>query len=100
MYSVYVAPHALQEIKRLPGHIRQRVKRVIDGFVTDPQPPDSIQLSNVPAPPHITLCRFRIEKWRILYVIDEQEKIIDVIAVRQRPPHDYGDLSELLKTIL
>jgi mRNA-degrading endonuclease RelE of RelBE toxin-antitoxin system len=30
MYTVYVLPRALQEIKRLPGHIRQRVKRVID----------------------------------------------------------------------
>ncbi|MCL4861516.1 MAG: hypothetical protein KJZ93_19010 [Caldilineaceae bacterium] len=39
MYTVYVLPRALQEIKRLPGHVRQRVKRLIDDLAEDPRPP-------------------------------------------------------------
>lgn len=37
-YSVYVIPQAWKEIKQLPGNMRQRVKRAIDGFVSDPYP--------------------------------------------------------------
>jgi len=48
----------------------------------------------------ITLHRLRIEKWRVIYAIDEEEKIIDVLAIRQRPPYDYGDLSQLLSEIV
>jgi mRNA interferase RelE/StbE len=43
---------------------------------------------------------FKIEKWRIVYAIDEAEIVVDVMAVRQRPPYDYGDLSELIQAIL
>ena len=101
MYTVYVLPSALQEIKHLPGHIRQRVKRVIDDLATNPQPSGSIELSNVPRPkPTVTLYRFKIEKWRIVYAIDEEETAVDVMAIRQRPPYDYGDLSELIQAIL
>lgn len=101
MYTVYVLPRALQEIKRLPGHIRQRVKRMIDELATNPRPSGSIELSNIPLPkPNVTLHRFKLEKWRIVYAIDEEAIVVDVMAVRQRPPYDYGDLSELIQAIL
>ncbi|MBI1904200.1 MAG: hypothetical protein HYS13_24155 [Planctomycetia bacterium] len=31
-YTVYVTPGAWKEIKRLPGHIRQRVRRAVDAL--------------------------------------------------------------------
>jgi mRNA-degrading endonuclease RelE of RelBE toxin-antitoxin system len=37
---------------------------------------------------------------RIVYAIDEEEIVVDVMAVRQRPPYDYSDLNELIKAIL
>ena len=40
--------------------------------------------------------RLRLDNWRIVYVISEHEKAVDVIAVRKRPPYDYGDPGELL----
>lgn len=93
MYTVYVLPRTLQEIKRLPGHVRQRVKRMIDDFAKDPRPPGSIELSNITTPrPAVTLHRFKLEKWRIVYAVD-------VMAVRQRPPYDYGDLQEIIETL-
>jgi mRNA-degrading endonuclease RelE of RelBE toxin-antitoxin system len=79
MYTVYVLPQALQGIKHLPGHVRQRVKRIIDDFATDPRPPDSIELSNITVPnPAVTLHRFKLEKWRIVYAVDEEEAVVDV----------------------
>jgi mRNA interferase RelE/StbE len=101
MHTVYVLPQPLQEIKRLPGHVRQRMKRVIDDFAANPRPSGSIELSNLPVTrPTVTLHRFKLEKWRIVYAIDEETTAVDVMAVRQRPPYDYGDLDELIQAVL
>jgi mRNA interferase RelE/StbE len=100
-YAVYVLPRALHEIKHLPGHVRQRVKRAIDLLAENPRPPGSSELSAViPSMPDVTAHRLKIDKWRILYAVDEGEKVVDVMAVRQRPPYDYGDLTELIQEIL
>jgi len=92
-YIVYVIPQAWKEIKELPGHMRQRIKRTIDGLESDSRPPKSKEL-------HIEfeheLRRIRLERWRIVYAVIEQDRSIDVLAVRKRPPYDYGDLEELL----
>lgn len=100
-YTVYILPRALQEIKRLPGHVRQRVKRTIDSFAENPRPIDSIELSNAPvSSPSVSLYRYKMEKWRIVYAVDDATSSVDVMAIRQRPPYDYGDLAELIQTLL
>jgi mRNA interferase RelE/StbE len=100
-YSIYIRPRALQEIKNLPGHMRQRVKRAINGFSEQPRPLGSIELSDIVLSREYTQAyRLKMEKWRIIYAIDEAEKAVDVLAVRQRPPYDYGDLGELIQEIL
>ncbi len=97
-YTVYVTPQALREIKGLPGHIRQRVKRAIDGLEDEPRPANSREIR---APEHLTveLRRIRLDRWRIVYAISEDDKFVDVLAVRKRPPYDYGDLEALLAEI-
>lgn len=97
-YVVYITPHALREILRLPGNMRQRVKRAIDGLSDNPYPAGSkvLDVPDIEA----TACRLRLDKWRIVYVISETEKIIDVVAVQKRPPYDYGDLEQLLADIV
>jgi mRNA interferase RelE/StbE len=42
------------------------------------------------------LRRLRIERWRIVYAITEAGRYVDVLAIRKRPPYDYGDLERLL----
>ncbi|MBN1139993.1 MAG: type II toxin-antitoxin system RelE/ParE family toxin [Anaerolineae bacterium] len=93
-YTVYVTPPAWKEIKTLPGHMRQRVKQVIDRLVDDPRPHNSVVLR---APEdERELWRLRLDRWRIVYAVTEAEKMVDILAVRKRPPYDYGDLEELL----
>lgn len=84
-------------MKALPGHMRQRVKHAVDAFEQDPRPAKSKKL-NVPGIPW-ELRRLRLDRWRIVYAITESEKWVDVLAVRRRPPYDYGDLQELLKNL-
>ncbi len=97
MYTVYVIPMAWTEIKALPGNMRQRVKRAIDALADNPHPADSLVLDT----PEFDreLCRLRLDRWRIVYAVTEAEKAVDVLAVRKRPPYDYGDLEELLQKV-
>jgi mRNA interferase RelE/StbE len=94
-YTVYVTPQVLREIKDLPGYMRQRVKKVIDGLEANPHPTGSKQLQ-MPESGTVELWRVRLDKWRIVYAITEADSIIDVLAVRKRPPYDYGDLEAFL----
>jgi mRNA interferase RelE/StbE len=96
-YTVYVIPQAWQEIKGLPGNIRQRVRRAVDGLGSDPRPARSKQLDVADLEPE--LYRIRLDRWRIVYAISEREKVVDVLAVRKRPPYDYGDLEDLIVEI-
>jgi mRNA interferase RelE/StbE len=84
----------LREIKDLPGYIRQRVRQVIGKFADHPNPPRSKRLEF--AAPESQLYRYRLENWRIVYSITESEKVVDILAIRKRPPYDYGDLQKLL----
>jgi mRNA interferase RelE/StbE len=93
-YRVYVTPEALDEIKDLPGHIRQRARQVIREFADHPIPSRSKRLE-FPEPER-QLFRYRLDNWRIVYTITESEKVVDVLAIRKRPPYDYGDLEKLL----
>ena len=97
-YTVYVTPQAWREIKDLPGHMRQRVKRAIDELKDNPHPSGSKELE-APEDIEAELWRVRLDKWRIVYAITEADRVIDVLAVRKRPPYDYGDLETLLAEI-
>ena len=93
-YTVYVLPDAWQELKQLPGSVRQRVKREVDELAKEPRPSQSKQLD---APGFgAELRRLRLDRWRIVYAVSEADRAVDVLAVRKRPPYDYGDLAELL----
>jgi len=93
-YRVYVTPEAFEEIKDLPGHIRQRVRQVIREIADHPKPTRSKRLE-FPTPER-QLYRYRLDNWRIVYTITESVKVIDILAIRKRPPYDYGDLQKLL----
>lgn len=100
IYNVYVIPQALREIKNVPGKLRQRIIAKIDMLENEPRPPASKDLTEIPLPKaDLHLYRLRLDKWRIVYAIDETDKVIDVLAIRKRPPYDYGDLTKLLQQV-
>ena len=102
-YTVYIIPEAFEEVKDLPGNIRQRIKRAIRSLGENAKPPESKILDITEIAPDLEperlLMRIRINRWRIVYAITESEKAIDVLAVRKRPPYDYQDLEQLLNKI-
>ncbi len=93
-YRVFVTPAAVKEIKALPGNIRQRIRRAITDLATQPRPTDS-KLLEQQLTSHEAR-RQRIENWRIIYSVSDDDATIDVLGVRKRPPYDYVDLERLL----
>ena len=98
-YQLYIVPAAWDEIRRLPGNVRQRIRKAIDGLMDQPYPPVSKQL-DFETNGNTLLYRLRVEKWRIVYALDEDASLIRMVAVRHRPPYDYQDLETLLEDIL
>ncbi len=94
-YQVYVLPQARREIDRLPGHIRQRLRRAVVGLRDDPCPPGSKQLT-YDAGPERELWRWRLDPWRVVYLVDREWGRVYVLTVRRRPPYQYEDLAALL----
>lgn len=95
LYTVYVTPSAWREIKDLPGHMRQQIKRAIDALADNPHLPASKALI-IPEELKYEVRRFRLDKWRVVYAVTEEDKAVDVLTVRKRPPYDYSDLEKLL----
>jgi len=116
-YTIYITPVAWREIRDLPGHMRQRVRRAITELADNPRPSESKALvapqqedtlstteagpaeAASPLEPPYELRRIRLDRWRIVYTITEADQAIDVIAIRKRPPYDYGDLNALLEQL-
>lgn len=93
-YTVYVSPSAWREVRDLPGNTRHRIRRAIDSLTVEPRP---IQSKRLDAPSvGAELRRLRLDRWRIVYAVSDNERIVDVLAVRKRPPYDYSDLERLL----
>lgn len=97
-YRIFVTPRALREIKELPGHMRQRIRQAVRELAENPGPDGSRRLDIPDLAQEIR--RLRIDRWRVLYAITEADNAIDVLAVRRRPPYDYGDLEVLLRELV
>lgn len=94
-YQLWIEDEVKTEIKRLPGHIRQRIRQAVQSLADDPRPHYSREMR----PPEgigLEVRRLRLERWRVVYIVDEEWSEIGVLAVRKRPPYDYKDLPELL----
>jgi len=95
-YKLWVENQAKQEIKKLPGNIRQRIRRAISDLADNSRPHYSEEM-DAPDDFDLELRRLRIDPWRVIYVVDEEYSEVGVLAVRKRPPYDYSDLTELLE---
>ena len=96
-YNVWIEPSARDEARKAPGNVRQRLKRAMLAFKENPRPVNSSSLDwpEMSFDPR----RLRIDQWRIIYAVDDTDQWVWVLAIRKRPPYDYGDLAELLADI-
>ncbi|MEG4800942.1 type II toxin-antitoxin system RelE/ParE family toxin [Microcoleus sp. ARI1-B5] len=101
LYRVEVISSARQEIRALPGNMRQRVLGLLKALSSQPRPESSkcMDTSNLAGelPSSIGLYRIRVESWRVVYVVEDELQLLTVLTVRKRPPYQYENLRELLE---
>lgn len=95
-YHLWIKNEAKSEVRKLPGNMRQRIRRAIKDLADDPRPSYSRQMRS-PEGIEQEVRRIRLDPWRVIYVVDEEFSEVGVLAVRKRPPYDYKDLLSLLE---
>lgn len=100
-YRLWLDAEVHESRKVLPGNVRQRIKKLIDGLATKPRPSISriLDTEGLVLPVQIEIRRLHMENWRIIYAINDIEKWVWVLAIRQRPPYDYDDLVDLTSSL-
>lgn len=100
-YKLWLEPEVHKSRGSFPGNIRQRVKRTIGQLSKTPRPSNSLVLDTADFDLHssIEIRRIRLERWRIIYAINEVDRWVWVIAIHQRPPYEYGDLPGIVSKL-
>lgn len=100
-YRLWVEPEVHASREELPGNIRQRIKKALDDLATDPRPSISKELdaSDLDLPPSVEIRRIRLEHWRVLYAVNEQDGWVWALGLYRRPPYQYEDLQELVSKL-
>ncbi|MBI3957396.1 MAG: type II toxin-antitoxin system RelE/ParE family toxin [Chloroflexi bacterium] len=87
-YQIEVAPPARQEIARLPGYIRTQARQLIGELGRNPFPARAKELRDKPHIYRIWLAG----RWRIVYFVDDELRIVRILRVRRKEEIDYDDL--------
>jgi len=78
-YSVVFARSARRELELLDAAIVNRIFPRIESLSRRPRPSNCVKLQGTR-----NLWRIRIGSYRVIYAIDDDNKLIDIVAVRHR----------------
>lgn len=100
-YRVEVTAEARKELRTATGHLRARILQRLHALERNFSPPGSRQLDlaqmEEPLTPGMEFWRVRLDAWRVIYVVETEDKVVSVLAIRQRPPYHYEDLGDLTR---
>src|SRR3954452_22950762 len=90
-YKIRFLGSAKREADRLPGYLRQRARRTIDGLGQDSRPSGAKELRDHPG-----YYRLHLNGWRIIYVIDHDIQVVWIVALRlKKGPETYKGLPDV-----
>ncbi len=78
-YRLLLRPAAIHDLEALPLKIKSRVEKTIGALGENPRPPGTKKLVGFE-----NEWRLRIGSYRILYVIDDQDRSVTVARVAHR----------------
>lgn len=78
-YGIIFARSARRELETLDASIVRRVITRIEGLAQDPRPPGSRKLQG-----EQNLWRIRIGDYRVIYSVDDRQRIVDIVKIRHR----------------
>lgn len=87
-YRLKLSRRVRADIDALPGHIRQRVRRTIALLAENPRPETARALYGDLKGYY----RIRIDAYRVIYTIDDDIVVIEIVRVAKRTSRTYNDL--------
>lgn len=78
-YSITFARSGRKELEALEAAIVNRIFPKIESLSRRPRPHNSVKLQG-----RENLWRIRVGVYRVIYAIDDESKLVDIIAVRHR----------------
>jgi mRNA interferase RelE/StbE len=78
-YRVLIKPSAAREFDRLTSNVASRVAARIESLSLTPRPPGVKKLEGTPV-----RWRIRAGDWRVIYSIDDAQRVVDVLYIRHR----------------
>jgi mRNA interferase RelE/StbE len=78
-YEVLIATSARKDLQRLPKKVQSRVIEVPEGLEQEPRPSGAVKLRGKSG-----LWRVRTGDYRVVYTIDDDQRLVDVSVIRHR----------------
>jgi mRNA interferase RelE/StbE len=78
-YRLDYTDDARRDIRRLPGNVRQRARRMIAELAGDPRPAGARELRERPG----RYC-IRLDDWRIIYRVYNDDLVVLVLRVKRK----------------
>lgn len=78
-YSVTFARSARKELEKLPSSVARRIIERIETLLINPRTTRSVKLQG-----NRNLWRIRVGDYRVIYRINDAERIIDISIIRHR----------------
>ena len=89
LYRLKLDRHVQHQIDRLPGHVRQRILRLLDALRGQPRPPEAKPLRGN----HADKLQITLDVWRVVYRVDDVFVIVEVLKVGEKHgPEFYAGL--------
>jgi len=82
-YRVELAPAAQRQLRRLPPGDAARLRGPILALAIEPRPQGAVKLTDT------DFCRLRVGDLRIVYLIDETDRLVIVLKVARRSESTY-----------
>ena len=79
LYEIVFARSARKELQALPYTVAERVLEKVELLALNPRPSGCKKLRG-----HSSLWRIRVGEYRVIYSIDDDNRIVDVSVVRHR----------------
>ena len=87
-YRLSTTIQARNDLRNLPGHVRQIALRIVNSLADNPRPPEARELREKP-----DRYRIRLQKWRLIYRVYDEDGAVLLLRVRQKTgPEIYEDL--------
>ena len=79
MYDIYIEKAAERDLKKLPAADFERIIPHLKSLAEDARPPGSRKISGTEHD-----WRIRVGTYRIIYELNEKEKVVSILRVRHR----------------